>query len=133
MKVDLWIALVIGLVPLLVSVFSYFANKRNADRSSLVDNTAKIQEVYEKTLDDLTKRNEKRIKELENEVALRDAKLEQARQTQGELLVTIEDMKKTVNKVGEDVTFITGDLKKYALAGDKQAYGRRASDKPKEE
>lgn len=143
-------------VPVVIAVISsgafftfvtYLLNKRNLDReskvkeqSSIVADTEKIREMYAKSIDDMEAKHIKgnlekdnRILELEKENNLQKALLEQSRQITGELLITIEDMKKTVNRVGEDVTKITGDFGKFPLAGDRQDYGRRAGDKPKGE
>src|SRR5262245_34318992 len=91
---------------LLTQIFNYFATGR-------VDKMTKIQGVYEKTLDDVTERHDKeiiqrdkKISELEGQLQIRDALLDEQRQRQGELLVTIEDMKNTVIKVGDDVNKI---------------------------
>jgi hypothetical protein len=115
---------------LIKAIFDYVTTGR-------VDRVAKIQTVYEKTLDDMTDRHdkenlerEKKIATLQGELKIRDALLEQARQTQGEMMVTIEDMKTKLDKVGDDVTKITGDFGKFPLAGDPVPYGRRATDKP---
>jgi len=115
---------------LLVKLFDYFTTGR-------VDKVTKIQTVYEKTLDDVTERNDKeklqrenKILELEKERDLLNARLEESRKTQAEMLVTIDDLKNRVNKIGDDVNRATGDFGKFPLAGDSVAYGRRATDKP---
>lgn len=127
---------------LLTAVFNYFSTKRNVDRSSLVNDTAKIQEVYEKTLDDMTNRHDKerlekdkKILELQEEIRIRNARLDEARQRQGEMLVAMEGMKDKLSKVDDNVNKITGDFGKFPLVNDRQSepYGRRAMDKPKGE
>ena len=132
MNVD-WTVIVAAFLGggLLTKVFDYFTTGR-------IDKTTKIQAVYEKTLDDMTERHDrenldkdKKIATLQGELQIKDALLEQARQTQGELLVKMEDMQAQLSKVDDNVNKITGDFGKFPLAGDSAAYGRRAADKPK--
>jgi hypothetical protein len=115
---------------LLTKLFDYFTTGR-------VDKMTKVQAMYEKTLDDVTDRHDKeilqkdkKISELEGRIKTQDALLEQARQSQGEMLVKMDEMQGRLNKVGDDVNQITGNFKKFPLAGDSEAYGRRATDKP---
>lgn len=137
MSID-WTVIVAAAIGggLLKAVFDYVATGR-------VDKVTKIQTVYEKTLDDVTERNDKeklqsenKILELEKERDLLKARLDESRQKQGEMLVAMEEMKSKLNKVGDDVTQITGDFGKFPLVNDvrqSEPYGRRALDKPKGE
>lgn len=118
---------------LLTKVFDYLTTRQAAR----IDKDTKIQSLYEKTLDDMADRHdkekmdwEKREMTYKKDIEIKEAQLEQGRQLQGEMLITIEDMKRTVNKVGADVQQITGDFGKYPLVNDREQYGRRASDKP---
>lgn len=126
------------------TVIGYWAQKRNIDmkakseqQTSIVSDTENIREMYRGTLEDMEKKHtrdelewEKERAKLKEDLRLKDALLEKDRQQLGEMLVTIDDLKKTVNRVGDDVTRVTGDFGKYPLAGESKAFGRRATDQP---
>jgi hypothetical protein len=132
MKVDLWVALIIGSVPLLVAVFGYFANKRNIDKkanieevSSVVDNAEQIQGIYSKSLDDLEKFWNKRLEQQkqkyeEDQKETLDKVYEKHRAEKAVLLVEIEDLKLKNAKLSGIVQGVTGDFKNPLLMEKKE-------------
>ena len=135
MKVDLWVALFIGMVPLLVAVFGYFSNKRNIDKkaskeevSSIVDDTEKIRKISSDLLTDAEARWKQKLEDQEKECSERIAKLEvhlgdEARQERAVLLVRIEDLKLQIAELGGFIQGVTGDIFKRPPGS------RRLSDK----
>jgi len=135
MKIDLWFALVIGMVPLFVAVFGYFANKRNIDKkaskeevSSIVDDTEKIRKISSDLLTDAESHWKIKLSECEKECSERITKLEtqlgdEARAERGVLLVRIEDLKFQIAELGGFIQGVTGDIYKRPPGS------RRATDK----
>lgn len=124
MKVELWVALIVGLVPLLVAVVGYLLNRRNINKkadteevSSIVEDTEKIREIYSKSLTELEERWKKKFEDQEKECGEKIGKLRQrledeARQQQGILLVRIEDLKLQIANLDGYVQGVTGDIYK---------------------
>ena len=124
MKVELWVALIVGVVPLLVGVVGYLLNRRNINKkadsdeiSSIVDDTEKIREIYSKSLTELEERWKKKFEEQEKENGenigrLRQRLEDEARQQQGILLVRIDDLKYQIANLDGYVQGVTGDIYK---------------------
>lgn len=121
---NLWLGLIVGVIPLLVSIFGYLANRRNINKkadteeiSSIVEDTEKVREIYSKALSELEERWKKKFDEQEKECdenlgKLRKRLENEARAQQGILLVRIEDLKYQIAELGGYINGVTGDIYK---------------------
>lgn len=122
MKVELWVALVVGMVPLLVAVVGYLLNRRNINKkadkeeeSSIVEDTEKIRKISSDLLTDAETRWKNKFEEQEKECSEKIEKMQkklkdEARHERGLLLVRIEDLKYQIAELGGFIQGVTGDI-----------------------